>query len=453
MSATTTSTDIPAPNRATPKPALSVFDAVMIITGIVIGTGIFGLTPFIAGVTGSPEWMFGAWMIGAVLSLIGALCYAELATTFPSAGGDYHFLTRAYGKDVSFFFAWARIAVITTGPIAVAALVFGDYMSRVWALGANSSAIYAALTVVVLTAVNVAGLRESARTQNILTLLLLIGMVAVVVGSIAAPASAAAPTASAASGIPATLGLALVLVLFAFGGWNEAAYVSAEVRGGSRSIVRALVIAIAVITAIYLLFIWGLVNGLGFEGLKASKAAAADVAKHAFGVAGEKIVAAVVALAALTTANATMIVGARTNYAAANDWPLLSFMSRWDGARAAPLIAFLVQGAIALFLVLFAAVDKGGVQSMVEFTAAVFWFFIMLTGVALIVLRFKFAHVPRPFKVPLYPILPIVFICTCAYMVYSALVYAQSKGAVQISLYLMLAGLVAWIVVRLKRSS
>jgi amino acid transporter len=249
------------------------------------------------------------------------------------------------------------------------------------------------------------------------------------------------------------LGLALVLVLFAFGGWNEAAYVSAEVKGGARSIARVLVIAIALITAIYLLFVWGLFNGLGLEGLKASKAAAADVAKSAFGVTGERIVAAVVALAALTTANATMIVGARTNYAAANDWPLLSFMSRWDGARAAPVAAFLVQGSIALFLVLFTAVEQGGVQTMVEFTAAVFWFFIMLTGIALIVLRFKFAHVPRPFKVPLYPLLPIAFVCTCGYMVYSAFTYAQSKGAVHISLYLMAAGLVAWIIARLKKKS
>ena len=106
---------------ATPRPVLSVFDGAMIVVGIVIGAGIFRTPSMVAGVTGSVEWMLTAWMLGGVLTLIGALCYAELASTFPNAGGDYHFLTRAYGRDISFFFAWARVAVITTGSIALLA--------------------------------------------------------------------------------------------------------------------------------------------------------------------------------------------------------------------------------------------------------------------------------------------------------------------------------------------
>ena len=120
---------------ATPRPVLSVFDGAMIVVGIVIGAGIFRTPSMVAGVTGSVEWMLTAWMLGGVLTLVGALCYAELASTFPNAGGDYHFLTRAYGRDISFFFAWARVAVITTGSIALLAFVFGDYMSRVVSLG------------------------------------------------------------------------------------------------------------------------------------------------------------------------------------------------------------------------------------------------------------------------------------------------------------------------------
>jgi amino acid transporter len=180
----------PAPARSAidaPQRLLSVFDGVMIIVGIIIGGGIFSFPPLVAAMTGSVEWMFGAWLFGAVLALIGALCYAELATTFPSAGGDYHFLTRAYGRDVSFFFAWARVLVITTGAIALLAFVFGDYMSRVLSLGEHSSIIYAVLIVVVLGAVNIAGLRESARTQNVLSLLLLLGMLMVVVAGFVAP--------------------------------------------------------------------------------------------------------------------------------------------------------------------------------------------------------------------------------------------------------------------------
>ena len=119
----------------------------MIIIGIVIGGGIFSFPPLCGRNDGfSRVDVRRVDTLGRVLALVGALCYAELATTFPNAGGDYHFLTRAYGRDVSFFFAWARVTVITTGAIALLAFVFGDYMSRVASLGENSSVIYAVLS-------------------------------------------------------------------------------------------------------------------------------------------------------------------------------------------------------------------------------------------------------------------------------------------------------------------
>ena len=448
----------PAPSTAAPadapKPVLSVFDGVMIIVGIIIGGGIFTFPPMVAGMTGSLEWMYGAWVLGAVLALVGALCYAELATAFPNAGGDYHFLTRAYGKDLSFFFAWARVLVITTGSIALLAFVFGDYMSRVLSLGSHSSTIYAVLIVVALTAVNIAGLKESARTQNLLSVLLVLGMLMVVGAGLTAPAASAPPPPPApAPGVPALFGTALLFVLFTFGGWNEAAYISAEVKGGSKSIVKVLVLALLAVTAIYLLFVTALYLGLGFDGLKSSKAVAADVAKNAFGTFGEKAIGAIVALAALTSINATMIVAARTNYSLGNDWPLFGFMSRWNGRRDAPVAAYVVTGVISLALVLLAAANKSGVKFMVDFTAPVFWFFFLLTGLALFVLRFKAPHVARPFKVPGYPFVPLVFVCTCGFLLYRSLLFTFQNQAVQAALYVMAAGVVAWIIARMKKAA
>ncbi|MFN9807042.1 MAG: APC family permease [Betaproteobacteria bacterium] len=447
----------PAPSTAAPadapKPVLSVFDGVMIIVGIIIGGGIFTFPPMVAGMTGSLEWMYGAWVLGAVLALVGALCYAELATAFPNAGGDYHFLTRAYGKDLSFFFAWARELVITTGSIALLAFVFGDYMSRVLSLGSHSSTIYAVLIVVALTAVNIAGLKESARTQNLLSVLLVLGMLMVVGAGLMAPAASPPPPPAPAPGVPALFGTALLFVLFTFGGWNEAAYISAEVKGGSKSIVKVLVLALLAVTAIYLLFVTALYLGLGFDGLKSSKAVAADVAKNAFGTFGEKAIGAIVALAALTSINATMIVAARTNYSLGNDWPLFGFMSRWNGRRDAPVAAYVVTGVISLALVLLAAANKSGVKFMVDFTAPVFWFFFLLTGLALFVLRFKAPHVARPFKVPGYPIVPLVFVGTCGFLLYRSLLFTFQNQAVQAALYVMAAGVVAWIIARMKKAA
>jgi len=452
-------TDIPsspalaATTTAAPRPVLSVFDAVMIITGIVIGGGIFAFPPLVAGMTGSVEWMFGAWILGALLALIGALCYAELATTFPNAGGDYYFLTRAYGRDVSFFFAWARVTVISTGAIALLAFVFGDYMSRVLSLGEHSSVIYAVLIVILLTAVNIAGLRVSAKLQNVMSVLLVLGLLLVVIAGFVSPAAASAPSAAPTSGVPALFGTALLFVLFTYGGWNDAAYISAEVKGGNRAIVKVLVVSLLVITAVYLLFIAALVAGLGFEGLKASKQVAADVAQKAFGSFGEKSVGAIVALAALTSINATMLVTARTNYSLGNDWRIFAFMSRWNAKRDAPIVAMVTTSVISLLIVLIAAANQGGVKFMVDFTAPVFWLFFLLTGIGLFVLRFRYAQIARPFKVPLYPILPIVFVGTCAFLLYRSLLFTFENQAIRVAIYVMLAGVVVWLVARLKKSA
>ncbi len=438
-------------NDAAPKPALSIFDAVMIITGIVIGGGIFAFPPLVAAMTGSVQWMFGAWLFGAALALIGALCYAELATTFPSAGGDYHFLARAYGKDLAFFFAWARVMVITTGAIALLAFVFGDYMTRVFSLGAQSGAIYAVLVVVALTAVDIAGLKESARTQNAMSALLVVGMLLAATAGFMTPAPSAAP--APAPGVPALFGTALLFVLFTYGGWNEAAYISAEVRGGSRAIVKVLVLSLGLVTLVYLLFITALLVGLGFDGLKASQQVAADVMKRGFGPFGEKTIGAIVALAALTSINATMLVAARTNYSLGTDWPAFAFMGRWSGARNAPVAAFVVTGAISVALVLLAAVNQSGVKFMVDFTAPVFWFFFLLTGIALFVLRFREPRIARPFSVPMYPILPLVFIGTCAFLLYRSVLFTLENRAIQIAFYVMGAGIVAWLYARLRKAA
>jgi APA family basic amino acid/polyamine antiporter len=431
-----------------PTPTLSVFDATMITVGIVIGAGIFQTPSLVAGIAGSPTAMMAAWMLGGVLSLIGALTYAELATAYPSAGGDYTFLTRAYGKRVSFLFAWARSAVICTGSIALLGFILGDYLSRLHSLGAHSSAMYAAMAVILLTLINLIGLRSSSRMQNALTLLEIGGVLLVAVAGMSLePAPVAAATASQGEG---ALGLAMVFVLLTFGGWNEAAYVSAEVRGGARSVVKTLVVSITVITLVYLIFVGGVLHGLGFEQLKASQAIGVDVVEQALGPVGGQLIGVAVAIAALTSMNSTMLVGARSNYSVAQDWLALGFMGRWQGERHAPVVGFIVQAAIALALIVFGALEKDGFSTMVEFTAPVFWFFFMLSGIALLVLRWRDPQRPRPFRVPWYPVLPLIFTAMCAYLLYSSIRYAQSQNAGYVALGVMLSGALVLLVMHVR---
>lgn len=437
-----------APN--VPAPALSVFDATMITVGIVIGAGIFQTPTMVAGIAGTPTLMLLAWVLGGVLSLVGALTYAELATTYPSAGGDYTFLSRAYGRHVSFLFAWARSMVICTGSIALLGFILGDYLTRLFNLGAYSSAIYAALAVLLLTSINIAGLRGSSRMQNALTLLEITGVLLVAIAGMTLDVAPVTAPAAGAEGAGA-FGLAMVFVLLTYGGWNEAAYVSAEVRGGPRAVVRTLVISIGIITLAYLVFVGGVLHGLGFEQLKASEAVGVDVIERALGPVGGQLIGVIVATAALTSMNSTMIVGARSNYSVARDWPALSFMSGWEGSRSAPIIGFVVQAAIALALIVFGALEKDGFSTMVEFTAPVFWFFFMLSGIALLVLRRRDPQVPRPFRVPLYPVLPLLFVATCGYLLYSSIMYARSQNAGYVALAVMISGGVVMLALRRSR--
>ena len=179
-----------------PRPLFRSADAIAIIVGIVVGAGIFKTPSMVAGVTGDVGWLIVAWVLGAIVSLAGALCYAELATAYPHAGGDYYFLTRAFGRHTSFLYAWARSTVINSGSIALLAFVFGDYMSTVISLGPASSALWAAGIVIALTVLNIAGLRASAGTQNLLTVIEVLGLLAVAVaGFLAPPVAAAAPAA------------------------------------------------------------------------------------------------------------------------------------------------------------------------------------------------------------------------------------------------------------------
>ncbi|HEU4691546.1 MAG TPA: amino acid permease, partial [Vicinamibacterales bacterium] len=236
-------------DKVAPKQLLSVSDGIVLICGMVIGAGIFKAPSIVAGNSSSAAEFLGAWALGGVISLCGALVYAELATRHPDTGGEYAFLSRGMGRGVAFVFAWARMTVIQTGAIAAVAFVLGDYASEIVRLGDKSSAIYAAIGVVALTALNVAGTLESKGLQKIMQYLLFAGLAVLVIAGF----MAGAPAKPAAAGGGGSFGLAMIFVLLTFGGWNEAAYLSGEVRDARRNMIRILLYGILAVTAVYLL--------------------------------------------------------------------------------------------------------------------------------------------------------------------------------------------------------
>ncbi|MEJ7930659.1 APC family permease [Ramlibacter sp. AN1015] len=438
---------------APPPPAriLGLREAVLLIVGVVVGAGIFKAPSVVASATGHAGWMFLAWLFGGAVSLAGALCYAELATAYSHPGGEYHFLKRAYGRGLAFLFAWARFSVITTSSIALLAFVFGDYMQQVLPLTwgrVPGATVYALACIALLWMLNERGLRSGARAQSWLTAIVLAGLMLIVLSAFwlvalepAASAAAAAPSAPAAAAAagpggglpgPAAFGLAMVFVLLTYGGWNEAGYISAELKGGRRDMVRALVLSVLVLTGMYLAVTWAYWRALGMEGMAQSQALAADLLGLAFGATGAAVISLLVAVASLTSINATMIVGARCNYAVACDWDALARFSFWDGEGGTPRGALRMQNAAAMLLVLLGAWAGAGFEAVVEFAAPVFWLFFLLTGLSLFVLRWREPLARRPFRVPLYPLVPAVFCASCGYMLWSSVAYvgAQRVGGV-----------------------
>ena len=407
-----------------PRPVLSTFDAVALIVGIVVGAGIFSFPSLVASNTSNSATFILVWLLGGIISLIGALCYAELASTFPSAGGDYHFLKRAFGIKLAFLFAWARITVIQTGSVAILAFIFGDYVTQLYNIGPLSPVIYAALVIAVLTAINILGLQFGAGVQNLLTTLEIAGVATIIIaGLFFAPAAAAAAPVTASGPGVTSLGLAMVFVLLTFGGWNEAAYISSEMRRGKRQIAVALILGIAVITTLYVLVNLSYINVLGLGGVAASSAVAADVMRLTFGEGAAWAIGLMIAIAALTSANATIFTGARTSYALGLDFRTFGILGRWNGRAQSPTNAFIIQGAIALALVGLSILTREGIKSIIDYTAPVFWFFFLMVGLSLFVLRRKEPDVERPFRVPLYPVTPLIFCATSLYLLYSSLSY------------------------------
>jgi basic amino acid/polyamine antiporter, APA family len=422
-----------------PLPSFTTLSSMAVVIGIVVGIGIFRLPPLVAANSANEMQFISFWIAGGFISLMGALCYAELSSSMPDSGGEYYFLSKAYGPATGFLLSWGRMTVIQTGSVALIAFILGDYASLIFNLGAYSSSIYAALVVVVLTALNITGTVYSRKLQNILSAIIVLTLIIISLSGIITVSegnlsgfSENDKGGSLFSGGAA--GVAMIFVLLTYGGWSEAAYLTGELHNVRRSIVRALVLGITIITAIYVLINLTYLHVLGFDTLKESQTVGHDLTERIFGPAASVILVIIVIFAALSTANATLLTGARTNYAIGRDFKLLGFMGKWNSFRNTPINALLVQGIIALILVGLGAWSQQAITTMVDYTAPVFWFFLLLTTLSLFIFRYRGQTESVPYRVPLYPLPPLLFLLACGYMLYSSLVFTGAGALIGASM-------------------
>jgi amino acid transporter len=311
------------------------------------------------------------------------------------------------------------MTVLQTGSIAILAYVFADYAAPLLGLSDRAAPALAGAAVASLTTVNLIGLRAGRLIQYLFTAIEVVGLAAVIGAILLVDRHAAAAASPPAHANP---GLAMVFVLLTFGGWSEAAYLSAEMRD-RRAIGRALVVGIGIITVLYLLANVAYLAALGRAGVADSPMVAASLMTQVTGRWGSLLVSAIVIISTLSSANAAMITGARSNFAVGRDVRWLAFLASWT-PRGTPTNALILQGAVALVLVGFGAIARSGFEAMVAYTAPVFWLMLLLCGVALFVLRRRHPDLARPFAVPGYPITPALFCAASAFMLYASVAHA-----------------------------
>jgi amino acid transporter len=517
----------------------NLWDTICIIVGIIIGAGIFKTPGAVFSLAGGPVQALGIWMIGGILAIVGAFCFAELASTYPRSGGEYVYLTRAFGPWAGFLFAWGQLLIIRTGASLVAmAYVFATYAARLWGIDNDKSnygfviASLALVPILVLSASNIFGVRTGKWTQNTLTAVKLLSLAGVLAAGFLWARSNATredytvlegrilkarsdritlqtankaqsnhllladnvkitiddndnssqgdglqpnkveglrarvlirpgepPTAFRVKATEHSLfgawSLALILVLWTYAGWHEGSYIAAEVRNPRRNVPLALILGTLAVIAIYVSINVAYLVGLGYEDAADSQAVAADVLGLAPWTIAEQAMCVLIIISSLGAINGMIFTSSRIFSEFGADHRLFAPLGKWSRRLGTPAAALAIQAVICVLTVALVACffpSDDPFDVIVKGTAPVFWLFFLLTGVALFALRRVDPGITRPFKVPLYPITPLIYCGFCGLMLYGSVVGAFEEALGGWMLFLtalaVIAGLPLYLVSR-----
>lgn len=407
---------------------LGLFGAVSMVVGIVIGSGIFLGVNRVAAGAGEPWLIIAAWVLGGLLTLMGALTYAELGVIFPKAGGEYVFLREGLGSFLAFLSGWVAFTINLAGSSAALSIVFANQLFALVSgcepasllsagpLNITTATIFAVALILLFSTLNWYGLRAGANVQKALTagkaalMILLAGAALFYLGPATAPDEAAACAGDAAKvsdgfTLSGFFGLAMVAVLFAYDGWTNIVRVGGEVRDPGRTLPRALLIGTLTVALLYILLSLGYLNVLGYDGFAGSRrTVASDAARVLFGDFGQRFVAALILVSVVGSLNGITISGPRIYYAMAKDRLFPSVFARLNRHHVPGRAIWAQAGIATLFLLFF---DFEQLTDNVVFISFLFY---ALAAVGLLVLRRTHPELPRPYKVPGYPVVPIVFI-------------------------------------------
>lgn len=396
--------------------ALGPFDATMIVIGGIIGSGIFINPYLVARQLDSTSLVLLAWAVGGAVALAGAFAYGELGQRLPRAGGQYVYLSQAWHPLVGFLYGWALLFMIETGAMAAVAITFAQYASRMAGGDGAAPQLIAVAAIVVLSAINYIGVKPGSQVLNVFVILKVAALAALIMFAWTGPESPgwlAAARVDATPSTALTFGVALIPILFAYGGWQNANYVAEEMRDPRRHLPIALLVGTLTVVAVYLLANVAYLRTLGLDGLAATETPAAEAAGRWFGSAGERLIAGAIAISTFGFLNLAILAPTRVYFAMARDGAFVPALARLHPRFHTPAAAIVLQSAWAIVLTL-----TGTYGDLLNTVVFADWIFFGLTVAGLFVLRRRQPHTDG-FRTPWYPVLPVAFVLVAVVVVYS----------------------------------
>ena len=424
-------------------------DLTLLLVGTVIGSGIFLVPGAVLKESGGHVGLaLAVWLVGGVLSLLGALTYGELGAQNPEAGGLYVYIRDAFGRLPAFLYGWALFFVISSGSLATLSVAFTNYAGQFLDLSPAGGKVVSLLMIAAITAINIIGTRKSANVQN-LTTALKVGALLVI--SIAFIAMRETPQVATVVAVPlndipwAGLGTAMIGVLWAYEGWQYVTFSAGEVVNPQRVFPRALAIGTLALIGIYLLANIGYVVALGPEAVAQSNRVAAEAVTAMFGSTAGMLIAGAILISIFSAANGLTMTAPRVYYAMAQDKLFFAGLASVHPRFGTPAIAIAVSSIWAAVLAL-----TGTFQQLLTYVVFAGWLFYALGAMSIFVYRRRATAASRPFSVPGYPVTPVLFIASALAIVVNTLVVQPREAAVGIGIILM--GLPAYLIWRKNRA-
>ena len=413
---------------------LNAFDATMLVMGGIIGSGIF-INPYVvARQVHSPALILGVWAAGGVIALIGAFIYAELAALRPEVGGQYAYLRDAWHPSVAFLYGWGLLLVVQSGGMAAVAVTFARYTIELtgvpmpdWALATGTLAI--------LTAINCLGVRSGNNTQTTLMLLKLVAIVMLIVAGFAVPASSAPVPIVQNVAAPLAILAAMTPVMFAYGGWQTASFMSGELKNPGRDLAVGLMAGVAGVIAVYLTVNYVCLRVLGPEGLAATTTPASTLMRAVMGQRGATLIAAGIAVSTLGFLSQGMLTAPRVYYAMAEDGVFFRAVGKVHPRTRVPILAIALQGVVAIVITLSKTYER-----ILNYVVSVDFIFFGLTGLALFVFRRRMQS--AGFRTPLHPWSTGLFVAACWLVVFGTFAKAPKDSLIGVAI--LAAGVPAW---------